>query len=534
MDDLNSLMAVLELTGGVRLVLRSDERPHVIVGDTRHELGTAQVPTTSSLEALADQILSAAGKHALTEQRTAVEPLIGRDAIIPVRVAVRRIGPQMSVELQRDAQSADTNHAMPPTAAAMPPTAAAMPPTAAAMPPTMAGLVAIPDPPSNISPATEPGRARARKTSGPVNLIDGRRRSPGLGTLEHLVRMAAQRKATALYLRGGHAPLVRVGAVVEPLVVEPLEVSAVNAIARTGAGSGDSVEDPASFTVSVTDADAIRQVRAHVFSDELGSGLVVHLISRNPQAVLQMGLPRIVKGICQDDDGIVVVSGTTSGDLLEMVGGIGSWTAKHRPGFVVSIEPPDGLGGEIVGPFVSARRIAAGDMGAAIQRAAHERPDVLIIAVPPGAGMEEAIRAARTGCLVIVGIIAPTATRAIESLLGHLTPQHQLQLHRSLAASFRCAFSYRALRTPGGHRRIVHDLVVATPNVSARIERGDIEGIGKLQQTGAEGMQSLDSALADAAALGQITVRQAVFHAIDRRQVVKMIRDSARRRARTR
>jgi len=346
-----------------------------------------------------------------------------------------------------------------------------------------------------------------------------------------LVRMAAQRKATALYLRGGHAPLVHVGAVVEPLVVEPLEVSAVNAIARRATGSGDNVEHPASFTVSVTDADAIRQVRAHVFSDELGAGLVVHLISRNPDAVLQTGIPRTVKGICQDDAGIVVVSGATSGDLLEMIGGIGSWTAKHRPGFVVSIEPPGGLGREIVGPFISARRIAAGDMGVAIQRAAHEMPDVLIVALPSGAGTEEAIRAARMGCLVIIGIIAPTATRAIESLLGHVTSQHQLQLHRSLAAAFRCAFSYRALRTPSGRRRIVHDLVVATPNVSARIERGDIEGIGKLQQTGAEGMQSLDSALADAVAGGQISVRQAVSHAIDRRQVVKMIRDSARRRA---
>jgi twitching motility protein PilT len=518
MDDLKSLMAVLELTGGVRLVLRSDERPHVIVGDTRHELGTAQVPTTSSLEALADQILSPAGKHALTEQRAAVESLIGHEAFIPVRVAVRRIGAQMSLELQRNAQSADTNHAVPPTAAAMPP-------------PSMAQLVPVPDPPSDMSSTTEPGRARARKPSGPVNVVDGRQRSPGVGTLEHLVRMAAQRKATALYLRGGHAPLVHVGAVVEPLVVEPLEVSAVNAIARRATGSGDNVEHPASFTVSVTDADAIRQVRAHVFSDELGAGLVVHLISRNPDAVLQTGIPRTVKGICQDDAGIVVVSGATSGDLLEMIGGIGSWTAKHRPGFVVSIEPPGGLGREIVGPFISARRIAAGDMGVAIQRAAHEMPDVLIVALPSGAGTEEAIRAARMGCLVIIGIIAPTATRAIESLLGHVTSQHQLQLHRSLAAAFRCAFSYRALRTPSGRRRIVHDLVVATPNVSARIERGDIEGIGKLQQTGAEGMQSLDSALADAVAGGQISVRQAVSHAIDRRQVVKMIRDSARRRA---
>jgi Tfp pilus assembly pilus retraction ATPase PilT len=518
MDDLNSLMAVLELTGGARIVLRSDERPHVIVGDTRHELGTAQVPTTSSLEALADQILSPAGKHALAEQRAAVESLPGRDAVIPVRVAVRRIGPQMSVELQRNAQSADTSHAAPPTAASMPPA-------------MVAGLVSSPEPPPSVSRVAEPGRARTRKTSSPMNVIDGRQRSPGVGTLEQLVRMAAQRKATALYLRGGHAPLVRVGALVEPLAVEPLEVSAVNAIARGGIGSGDNVEHPAAFTVSVSDADAIRQFRAHLFNDELGAGVVVHLVSRKPESILQTGIPPQVKGICRDDDGIVVVSATTNGDLLEMIAGIGSWTAKHRPGFVISIEPPGGLGRDIVGSFVSARRIAAGDMVAAIKRAAHETPDVLLVAPLSTAGAEEAVRVARMGSLVIVGIIAPTATRAIESLLAQVTSQDQLHLRRSLAASFRCAFSYRALRTGNGHRRIFHDLVAATPNVSARIEHGDIDGIGKMQQAGAEGMRSLDSALVDGVARDEISIRQAAFHAIDRRQVIKMIRESARRRA---
>jgi twitching motility protein PilT len=507
MDDLNSLMAVLELTGGARIVLRSDERPHVIVGDTRHELGTAQVPTTGALEALADQILSPAGKHALAEQRAAVESLIGPDAVIPVRVAVRRIGPQMSVELQRNAHSADTNHVVPSTAAGMPST-------------MMAAVAPRPEPLPNVSSTAEPRGVRARKTSGPANLIQ---RSPGVGTLEQLVRMAAQRKATALYVRGGRAPLVRVGAGVEPLAAEPMEIAAVNAIVQ-----------PGSFTVSISDADQIRQFRAYAFSDELGPGLVVHLISRNPESILQTGIPRQVKGICRDDDGIVVVSATTSSDLLEMIAGIGNWTAKHRPGFLVSIEPPGGLGRDIVGGFVSARRVAAGDMAAAIQHAARETPDVLVVALPPAGGTEEAVRAGRMGSLVIVGILAPTAIRAIESVLAQVSPQHQLQLRRSLAASFRCAFSYRALRTARGHRTILHDLVIATPDVSARIEHGDIDGIGKLQQAGIEGMRSLDSALVEAVGRGEISIRQAASKALDRPQVVKMIRESARHRARKR
>lgn len=516
MNDLNSLIAVLELTGGARIVLRSDERPHVLVGDTRHELGTAQVTTTSSLEVLADQILSPAGKHALAEQRAAVEPLVGHDFVIPVRVAVRRIGPQMSVELQRNAHSPDTNHVAPTASPVTPPA-------------VVVGHLPSSESPPNVSVVAEPGRVRARKTPAPVSIIDARQRTSDVGTLEQLVRRALRRKATALYLRGGQAPLVRVGDALEPLSAEPVEASAMKAFASGATGAGDPRRS-ASFTVSVQDSADIRQFRSHAFSDELGLGLVVHLTSRSPESVLQSGIPRQVKGICQDDDGIVVVSATTSGDLFEMIAEVASWTAGRRAGYVVSIEPLGGLGRDIVGAFVSPRRVGDGDMVAAIQGMAHERPDVLVVALPSGVAMEEAVRVARTGSLVIVGIVAPTATRAIESLLSHIKPEHRLQLRRSLAASFRAAFSYRVLYIAGGGRKVLHDLLVATPDVSGRIEQGDVDGIEKLQRTGADGMRWLDAVLVDAVARGEISLRQAASHAVDRRQVVKMIRQSARER----
>ena len=76
MNDLNSLLSALELTGGARILLRSDQRPHLIVGDTRHDLGDrSRVDDDRSSKRLADQVLSPAGKNALAEQRAAIESL---------------------------------------------------------------------------------------------------------------------------------------------------------------------------------------------------------------------------------------------------------------------------------------------------------------------------------------------------------------------------------------------------------------------------------------------------------------------------
>ena len=60
-----SLCAALERAGGERLVMRAGERPHVLAGERRHDVASA-VLSINAVEALAEQILSAAARHELT------------------------------------------------------------------------------------------------------------------------------------------------------------------------------------------------------------------------------------------------------------------------------------------------------------------------------------------------------------------------------------------------------------------------------------------------------------------------------------
>ena len=45
----------------------------------------------------------------------------------------------------------------------------------------------------------------------------------------------------------------------------------------------------------------------------------------------------------------MVVSGHATAIVRQIVAGVGSWTANRRAGYIVSIEPPDGLDHEITG-----------------------------------------------------------------------------------------------------------------------------------------------------------------------------------------
>jgi len=78
----------------------------------------------------------------------------------------------------------------------------------------------------------------------------------------------------------------------------------------------------------------------------------------------------------------------------------------------------------------------------------------------------------------------------------------------------------------------VHDVLLGTAEVRARLEQGDFDGIEELQREGVEGMRTLDTALARAVARRQVALRQAAPHASNRSQLVSLTRVQARRRRR--
>jgi twitching motility protein PilT len=316
--------------------------------------------------------------------------------------------------------------------------------------------------------------------------------------LEYWIARAAQRDATALYLRAGHIPLVRVRQRLQPLDDQELDRSTIDRV-TAALTIGENDWSPVSDAAWTRELDGIGRATCQAFIDDCGTGLVVHL-SRGAASILCKDIPRQVRRVCEEDHGLVIVSAPALPDVMQMVAALGEWTAQRRAGYLISIEPPSGLGHDISGMLVSARRIAGSerDVAGAIRRAMHEGPDVLVIALASGLIADEAIRAAQSGCLVIVGVIAPTGPRAVETLLSSMHVDRGQPVRRALAASFRCGFSYRALPGRDGARAIVQDLLIGTSDIRACLERDELAGLEGLQRAGSGGMRSLDAALAGA------------------------------------
>jgi Tfp pilus assembly pilus retraction ATPase PilT len=141
--------------------------------------------------------------------------------------------------------------------------------------------------------------------------------------------------------------------------------------------------------------------------------------------------------------------------------------------------------------------------------------------------LHEAILAASTGRLVIVAVVAPTAVQALRSMLGHSGLERDAHVRRALAASFRVAVGYRNLRRLGGGRLLVQDIVTASNDLRSLLEMGDFDGMVRAVTQGLPGSRSVDEALARATRRDQVSLREAVAHADDKRRLIALVRTRA-------
>jgi Tfp pilus assembly pilus retraction ATPase PilT len=341
---------------------------------------------------------------------------------------------------------------------------------------------------------------------------------------------AAERGASALYLRAGAAPLARIEDRLEPLAthtVDSWRFEELIAEFNNGRAQGWELGSHGEMTWQL---GSLGHVSCWSFTDDQGSGLMMRLRLRVATRSLFKVIPRRVRAAC-DGDGLIVVAAPTTADVAAVSAAVGDHAGRQRGGYVISLRAAGSPRHEVSGAFVSQREFSGndGDVAAAIRAAASESPDVLIVTPPTSeAAMRETVNAAEGGRLVIVGVLAPTSMQGLRAVVGRSSAGGDAQTRLALATSFRVAFAYRVLQRLGGGRIVVRDLVVGTSEVSAMLASGDFAGIARLQREGGMNMSTVDDSLARAVSRGQLSLRQAAAHAVDKKHLVGMVRTGRR------
>jgi twitching motility protein PilT len=235
--------------------------------------------------------------------------------------------------------------------------------------------------------------------------------------LEHVLRQAAARGASILYLSSSARPAIRVDGEIETLDGAPvLGPNEVESLLLTLMPERDA-EALRSGAASewICDIADLGPVRCMTFRDSRGPGGVFRLMRPRGISAEQLGLSRQIQGLALEREGLVLVGGARSSGKRTLISAFVDLINKSRHDHVVTIEREIRVTHERVAALISQREVRGGadEVLAEARLALREDPDVLVLEnVRTPELMHLALDAAATGHLVIGGLAASSASGA--------------------------------------------------------------------------------------------------------------------------
>jgi twitching motility protein PilT len=398
----------------------------------------------------------------------------------------------------------------PPIASSPPPSpiAAAPPPSPiASAPPVFASLPAV-----VVPMARSPIRGEA-----PAAVVG----QSGTG-LERLLRLAAARGASTLYLSTDQRPSVRVDGENQPLEGEPvLTAYDVESLLLTlmPERSHEALRTGAA-TEWISDIDEIGRIRCMSLRDHRGPGGVFRLMPVRVVSTEQLALSREIQSLAIEPEGLVLVAGPRSSGKRTLISAYIDLINRTRRDHVISIESEINVVHERGTSFVSQREVRGGtdELLAAARAALREDPDVLVIEdLRTGGLMNIALEAAASGHLVIGGFSAHSATGAIDRIIDLYAPEYRRQIQMTLAEQIRGIVVQVLLRKKGGGRVAARELLLNTAAVASVIAEGKTSQLPMAIEGGRRhGMVPLNDALVGFVQNDMVDVREAYRWSADR------------------
>jgi twitching motility protein PilT len=223
-----------------------------------------------------------------------------------------------------------------------------------------------------------------------------------------------------------------------------------------------------------------------------------------------LGLPPIVHELTRRPRGLVLVTGPTgsgkSTTLAAMIDEINQTREEH----IVTIEDPIEFVHAHKRCIINQRELGndATSFASALKAALRQDPDVILVGEMRDLDtISTALTAAETGHLVFATLHTQDAPQTIDRIIDVFPPAQQAQIRVQLSVTLQGVITQQLLPTADGAGRCVAcEVLVPTAAVRNLIREGKIHQIPSVIQTGAaQGMQSMDSALATLVRAGTIT-----------------------------
>lgn len=347
--------------------------------------------------------------------------------------------------------------------------------------------------------------------------------------LERLIITARQMGASDIHLAKGMKPKFRVDGKLrsndndEVLTKEMCQAYADDLISRAnydGAVSSKELD----FAISA----AGERIRVNLFLQQGCVSAALRILSSSIPKLEMLGLPPVVEGFPQLQQGIVLVTGETGSGKSTTLAAILDRINHTRDEHIITLEDPIEYIYEPDRCLINQRQIGTDtdSFSQGLRASLREDPDIILIGeMRDKDTIETALTAAETGHLVFGTLHTNSAPDTVDRIIGVFPPEQQSQIRLELSLCLRAVLAQQLLpRAEGKGRAAACEVMIVTSAIQNLIREGKTPQMYSSMLSGASvGSVTLDNTLIRMVKEGIIDRTTALGSARDKEHVEKSI-----------
>jgi twitching motility protein PilT len=326
-----------------------------------------------------------------------------------------------------------------------------------------------------------------------------------------LTRMVEVR-ASDVHLTPGFPPAIRVRGRITPMEgyppLSPQETrEIIYSILNDSQRKRFENEQQLDFAYSIP---KVARFRVNCYFQRGSISAAFRLIPHEIRSLESLGLPLVLEEFARKPRGFVLFTGPTGSGKTTSLAAMIDMINGEREEHILTIEDPIEFLHSHKKCIVNQREIGADatDFSSALKAALREDPDVILVGeMRDLETISTALTAAETGHLVFATLHTQSTAQTVDRIIDVFPGEQQHQVRMQLSVALQGIVTQQLLPTADGSARIVAcEVLVPTPAVRNLIREGKTHQIySALQTSGAVGMQTMDSHLAQLVRMGKIT-----------------------------
>ncbi len=338
------------------------------------------------------------------------------------------------------------------------------------------------------------------------------------GTMERILRLMGEKKASDVYLSAMAPALIKINGQCVPINAQLLPFDAPRNLLAEVLPEDRMAELDATGELNMGfPLSGVGRFRVSAMRQRGTIAAVIRHIAVDVPSLDDLNVPLILGDLIMEKRGLILMVGATGAGKSTTLASMLDFRNENATGHILTIEDPIEYLFKNKRSVINQREIGTDtqSLQVALKNALRQAPDVILIGeIRDRETMSAALAYAQSGHLCLATMHANNSYQALNRILSFYPVEVRDTMLGDLSAALKAVVSQRLLRTTKGVRTPAVEILLNTKLISELIGKGDFSGVkDAMEQSMAEGSQGFEQDIARLILSGVVERKEGLAHA---------------------